>query len=279
MSSIYGNHIESVEMVASAGGQIPAEWTRIREAYETKYEYRQDDFTFRLVEAIVDAESSDTDVSELRAITLADAVSSVQGTQGGNAYGTASGLLDETVRRSIAGKLINVYNKVADANLRVVAKAFDIEWNRFTELAVKVDPEIVSDKLVGRPMDIQTAWLEIAEVSKRLDILLSVLGEAYNLASTVARIVNDDSRLGLVLAPTAVGKERKAVWDAWSATGNRCGRWSALLALGETVKAVAAPKDYKTYGEYIGTVEKHEPVQYGMRAYRVDAETGKRVDG
>jgi hypothetical protein len=274
---VYGMHVDSVELVVSAGGQVPAEWTRTKESYEEKYLNRSDMFTLRLVESIVDAGSTSEDVSEFRAITLADAVAGTQGTAAGNAYGTASAILDTEVRRSIAGKLISQYDKVSEPNLKVVAKAFDAEWKRFTELASKVDPEISPDQLIGKPMDVQTAWLEIAGVAQRLDYLLNVLGEALNMASTLPRVKDSDSALGLILSSEAKGVARKRVWDAWHSTG-RCGRWPALLALGETVKAVDTAKSYTKYGQYQGVIEKHERVGYGMRPYHVDAETGERVN-
>ncbi|WP_216897603.1 hypothetical protein [Nocardia alni] len=280
-TDVYSNHVQAVEMVESAGGQVPAEWTRIREAYETKYVYRSESFSLRLVEMIVDAKSSGDDVSELRAITLADAVGSVQGTLQGSSYGTASSHLDTEVRRSIAGKLIAQYNKVADPNLKVVAKAFDDDWKLFTEYSAKVDPELTSDKVVRLPKDEQNAWLELEAIAQRLDARLTVLGEAFNMASSVVRVTNgdDNTYLPLVLAPTAVGLERLAVWNAWNATGNRCGRWSALLTLGEPVKAVETARDYHAYGAYQGVIERVEPLdRFSSRRFFVDAETGERVN-
>lgn len=137
------------------------------------------------------------------------------------------------VRAATYPKLVQLYSEVAGSNYAKVGAEFDATANDFTTSANKCDPETDSDTVVGQPHSVQTAWLDCAKFVARLDRLVPVLQSAAELCGISTAY--DTALLPLVIDP--FGLHRRRCWEAWKRDGGRCGRWSALVALGARIRA------------------------------------------
>ncbi|MBF6449507.1 hypothetical protein IU429_17695 [Nocardia elegans] len=274
---LYAILTDKVNRVVAAGGTVTQRYRDLDNRLD-EYRYRPAGWLHDLATAVINGEDIDR-VRELYTLTVAEAVGGVQGTQKGSVYGTAENLVDQQVTNLVAAEMSKEYSaNSAMPNLKVLATKFDKLWSEFVSLSKIVDPETNADQIVGKDAKVQQAWLRQLEVKAELDSVLFALGTAADLAGTRGITGNANTYLGLVMHPSAEGQARKRVWEAWGSDG-RCGRWSPLIGLGETLKAIQAPNEYTPYAAYQGVYEKHERTQWGSRPYYVDAETGERVNG
>jgi hypothetical protein len=86
---------------------------------------------------------------------------------------------------------------------------------------------------VTQPDSVRTAWLDTAKYASRLEALAPLLVAAVELAGLSA--VDDTILLPLTCDPS--GLHRRKLWEAWRSVGERCGRWSALVALDARIRA------------------------------------------
>lgn len=270
-TDIYQDHVDAVSFVRANGGTVSKKWVEIDSRYDA-FRYRQSSPIDDLYDAIISGADEAT-LNRKYSDVVADTVASVDGSAKYVA-GTAESVIKNTIRRRIAAALIQEYATTAEANIKVIADQFDTEYARFLELASAIDPETPPERLVGQPMEVQTAWLESAEVSARLDTLLRALKAAVGLAGI--RNLDNDAEISLVAPTDAVGMHKRAVWDAWKTDG-RCGRWSALAAADIEIRAIRSAGEFKRLAKPEITFAAETTTTGGMRQWAVDAESGEKL--
>ncbi|PPJ03334.1 hypothetical protein C5E51_28090 [Nocardia nova] len=270
-TDIYQEHLDAVAIVRAQGGTVSKKWTEIDSRYEA-FQYRQSSPIDDLYDAIVSGADEAT-LNRKYSDVVADTVASVDGTAK-YVSGTAESVIKGEVRRRIAVALIKEYATTAEANIQTIADQFDTAYARFLELASAIDPETPPERLVGQPMEVQTAWLESAEVSARLETLLRALKAAVGLAGV--HNLNNDAEVSLVAPTDAVGMHKRAVWDAWNTDG-RCGRWSALAAADIEVRAIRSAGEFKRLAKPQITFVTEATPTGGMRQWAADAESGEKL--
>jgi hypothetical protein len=133
---------------------------------------------------------------------------------------------------------------------RSVAKEFDDLAVQFTATARVVDPEASSDVVLRCDDRARASWFAAAELAEQLDGLLPVLCSAADLCGAprgFGRLTEDADGLRLALACDPKKTHRRRTWEAWNATGGRCGRWSALRRLDITLRAHPSPEKLQPY--------------------------------
>jgi hypothetical protein len=129
--------------------------------------------------------------------------------------------------------LIELYSEVAATNYAKVGTQFDAVAGNFHAAASKCDPEADGDSVVGLPDAVRTGWMDAQKHTQELDRLVPILWAAAELCGIQNR--DDTCLLPLVVDPA--GCHRRRLWEAWKATGERCGHWSALAGLGARIRA------------------------------------------
>ena len=86
---------------------------------------------------------------------------------------------------------------------------------------------------MGESNRVRTGWLDTAKNAAALDRLVPILQAAAELCGVYSG--DDTALLPLVIDTSSL--HRRRVWEAWKAAGERCGRWSALAALGARIRA------------------------------------------
>jgi hypothetical protein len=137
------------------------------------------------------------------------------------------------VRAAVLPKLIQLYSEAAADSYGKVAAAFDAAATKFAAAAKQCDPEASSDAIVGQPDSVRQGWLDSAKHAAELNRIMPVLQDAAELAGVYT---GDDTALLPLLVDTA-GLHRRRVWESWRNSGERCGRWGALAALGARIRA------------------------------------------
>lgn len=202
----------------------------------------------RLAAAVVDGDTS-ADVDLLWSAGLAETASSPALR---NELLTA---VHDRVRAAIR-------NRYADHAVRIyetVAATFNAAADAFTAAAATVDPELPAEEIVDLPDKERKAWRAAADRADKMRRLV----EPLHAAAVLAGICGSDADAALPLTVDADGLECAQVWAAWqiedrqakaqraaaahqpfttdiTATRSRCGRWSALLALGARIRACPA---------------------------------------
>jgi hypothetical protein len=264
--SAYTTHTRNVRLVADHGGKIPKRWTELDTNLDA-YRYRTRGWLHDLTQAVING-VDESEIRKLHALTLADAVGSVQGTAAGQAYGTAETMVDKQIENSVAAEMIKEYAAVADENLKLVGDQFSLNWVQFQKIAEQVNPDADAATLVGKPMNLQAAWMNAADLAAELDKGLVAVRAAAELVRLNLR--TNDSLIGLVCPTTGTGGERRALWTAWDSDG-RTGKWGALLKAGIEVKPIGSAREYRAYARPQMT-NKVEPTGTGFRQTWVDSE-------
>ena len=209
-------HIRRVDVVASIA-PLPKAWTELRERWDEFLDFHARPIQQQLIAAVVDGTG---DLPMLRALAAAEASSS-------------RGDVVIAVRGVTYPKLIELYSEVADTNYGKVGKEFNAVAGEFTAAAKQCDPEANAETLIDQPDAVRTGWLDAQRFAARLDKLVPILVAAVELCGISAR--DDTWLLPLLVDPT--GLHRRKLWGAWRSAGERCGRWSALAALGARIRA------------------------------------------
>lgn len=265
----YAELTDKVSVVTAAGGKVTQRYQDVDARYD-EYQYRATGWIHELLEAVVNGEPIEK-IRQLHALTLADAVGSVQGTAAYSASGTATDLIDKQVRDRIAAELIREYATVSNDNLKLIGELFNKDWAEFVSVSKLIDPEVSAESIVGIDQKVQQAWIRSLELSKRLNTLLNALRAAADLAG-VRGLHDIDSLIGLACPTSGVGKERRALWAAWDAEG-RTGRWGALVAADVDVVAIDAASKYRGYAR-----PRQEVKAKGGAQYWVDPEDGEVLE-
>lgn len=227
----FHGHLADVETLAAHGVPAPREWAAVRENFAGFIELAHP-ISDKLAAEIL--EPSGADVAVLRALALAEqAATSVD-----------DAAVTDVVRTRVHGRLVALYEPHAQRNYKQVAAQFDDIAAQFAKCVRAVDPEIGSDAVVGAGDAARRAWFDAAELAAALDEWLRVLTAAGRLAGVPAA---DDTEIAISLAVDTGKIHRRKLWTAWHATGTRCGRWSALLALGAELRAHKHPARLAPY--------------------------------
>lgn len=262
----YSIHTERVRLVASHGGTIPERWLEIDNNYE-QFKYRQVSYVYDLAQAVINGESEEV-LNDLHTLAIAVAMGSQPGTATGQVAGTAEAMIDNHVRQQVTAALVKEYSKVSAENFKKVGDNLALNIQQFRALAEKVDPDVGSDAVVGKPMDVQTAWMNALDLAAELDAGLDALRAAAALEGRI--LSKSDQLVGLICPTTGTGAERRKLWAAWD-SDKRTGKWGALVKAGIDLKPIESVREYRSYARP-KAVNKVERVNGGIRQTWVDAE-------
>lgn len=165
------------------------------------------------------------------------------------------------VRTRVQAAIRAEYRRHAHDIYGKVAALFDEQAAAFTAAAI-VDPEAPAEAVLDLPAKAQAAWKSAGTISADLTSLVNPLAAAARLADIAH---DDDHVLPLTVDATGVDDLRR-LWTAWDVetaqtiaerraangspftestpTRSRCGRWSALLDAGATLRA-CPPEDFQ----------------------------------
>ena len=215
---VFNEHVKRVRALEQAGIAAPPEWTAVRERFDLFLGMRTP-CRDRLTMAVICPES-DEDLTLLRAAAFAEA--SVVPT------------INHAVKSGVYVELVNLYSPAAKSNYRKVAAQFDDAATKFTAAADVVNPEALAESMVTESQAQRTAWSQAPLHAGKLDALMPALIAAAELCGP--SIVRDE-RMQLPLVVDDRGVHRRKLWEAWDYKDARCGRWSAILAVGAAIRA------------------------------------------
>ena len=208
-----------VEAVLATGVEPPPEWT---ELYQRLHDFLSAPSSIpqRLTDAVI---TGTGDVAALCAMALAEAT----------ALPPAHAQVDNAVKSVVLQRLKDIYAPVALDNYRTVPTEFDSLATKFVAAANVIDPETPAEHLVHAPEKLRKAWSTAEQLGHQLSETMTALAAAAALNGIPCP--RDEHLIALTV--DANDLHRRRVWEAWSSTGGRCGRWAALIALGATIKA------------------------------------------
>jgi len=157
--------------------------------------------------------------------------------------------------------VVDAYADTAPKHFATLAKAFNTAAAGFVKAAAVVDPEREATVMVAASDKERAAWRDAAEHADELDALLPCLVASARLNGI--DIIDTSESISLVC--DAAGFHRRRVHEAWELGGERCGRWSALYALGVPLRVA----DLNTWQPYA------EPAPMINRTIKID---GRLVD-
>jgi hypothetical protein len=225
-SNQFHRHLADVEILAANGVPAPPEWVQLRESF-TRYTELANSAADKLAAEVI--APSGADVAELRALALAEE----------SATSVDDAAVSDVVRARVHSAMVELYAPHADRAYRAVAASFDAAADKFTRAAKAVDVLADPATLVTGSSTAREAWFAAPVLAGELDDALVVLAAAGRLAGLPA--ADDEIEILIPLTVDNAGKlHRRRLWEGWAATG-RCGRWSALHALGGTIRAASRP--------------------------------------
>jgi hypothetical protein len=216
----FREHCRRVDAVATIA-EPPTQWVQLRERFTAFLELdKTQPMRTRLTDAVING-SPDADIAALRAGAYAEQLDP-----------QPAAMVTNAVKRGVVARMREVYAEVAAQNYARVAEAFNTAAGKFTAAAALVDVEASGSDMVDQPDKARKAWLDSERYAHQLTGLAATLETAAQLAGVKVR--DDGARLALTVDPGDA--HRRRCWEAWGADG-RCGRWSALAALGVTIRA------------------------------------------
>ena len=239
------HHRKLIAEITDAGVTPPPRWTELNDRLDG-YLSLPATAAQRLADAVI-APTKNTDVPLLRAIALAEQ----------SATPDRVAAVNRVVIDAIEQQMLDAYAPVALKNYRTLADAFDALAGEFTALVNVVDCEADPRDMMAASEEQRQAWISAELKAAALDGALPPLAAAAQLAGIRLDAPNRHapgwwhSPLStgalIALAVHTDGLHRRRVWEAWKSTG-RCGRWTALVALGAHIGA-AALRDFEPYRE------------------------------
>lgn len=217
----------NIDAVTAAGIKLPPEFTELRERLR-RFTVLETPCRDRLRAELINP-STDADLDLLRAAAMIE--TEVQAHK-----------LNGAARHWIAERLREINSAVAAENYGLLAKRFDKLAADFTTATKTVDVEADPGTLISAPERQRKTWIEAELLAQGLTEAMPALQAAALLAGVTD--VRGTDVLALVADP---GDELtgRQVWTAWYSNG-RCGRWSALVAAGVTLRA-AKLDEYSRY--------------------------------
>lgn len=200
--------------------------------------------TDRLAAAVVNGDTADT--GQLWALAVAEAQTTPP---------VHNDLL-QSIRRRVHAAIRERYADHAADVYQAIAGQFDAAAQGFTDAAAVCDPELDADAVIDGSDAKRRAWRAAEDHAAAMSRLL----EPLHAAAMLAGVCGTDPDLLLVLTVDTEGLEPDALWPAWdtearecraartaashsafttadSARRSRCGRWSALHAVGARLRA------------------------------------------
>ena len=249
------DHRARVASIAEHGGTIPSAYRKAEQRWDAWLAASNDQPLTALAAAYADGADEDT-LATLRFAALITE--------------TATAPQLATVRNSVApaayAALRAAYAPQAVKNFAKLAEQFNSAAAEFVRLADVIDPESDARNLVSADEDTRRAWLEQELIAGKLDALTSILADAAILAGT--NVNSEPAMIGLLTDPRTA--HRRRVWEAWNSNG-RCGKWSALIALGVDLRA-ANLDEHTPYREPRPLEVQHIRGNIGVRSVTIDPE-------
>ena len=248
-------HRDRVARIAEHGGTIPTAYRKAEQRWDAWIEASNASPMTALTNAYADGADEDT-LATLRAAALITE--------------TATAPQLATVRNSVApaaySALRAAYAPQAVKNYTKLAEQYDAAAAEFVRLAQIIDPETDAKNLVSADEETRRAWLEAEMVAGKLDALTSILADAAILAGV--NVNSEPAMIGLLTDPRTA--HRRRVYEAWNSNG-RCGKWSALVALGVDLRA-ANLDEHRPYREPRPLEIQHIRGNIGVRSVTIDPE-------
>ncbi|HTX95095.1 MAG TPA: hypothetical protein VME67_09760 [Mycobacterium sp.] len=233
----YDGFRRRVELVTSAGVTMPAAWDELIGRWTSFQDVTRGSTALdRLTSAVCDGRGY-KDLPALWPSALSEAA------------GVGAHQVIAQVQTAVLRELRKIYAAQATEAYAEIAATFNDLATTFTNAAALVDPEQDAVAVVGLPLEQQQAWLDAGTLAHQLGQLLPALQSAAYLAGSPG--VDDPTGLLPLICDTSVclsadhadrsGKpHRRKLFEAFSETGGRCGRWGALA---QVVRLRACPLD------------------------------------
>ena len=248
-------HRDRVARIAENGGTVPAAYRKAENRWDGWQELSSASPMTALTNAYADGADGDT-LATLRAAALITE--------------TATAPQLAAVRNSVApaaySALRAAYAPQADKNYARISEQYDSAAAEFVRLAQIIDPETDAKSLVSADEDTRRAWLEQELIAGKLNTLSPILADAAILAGTNTN--GKPAMIGLLTDPKSA--HRRRVYEAWDSNG-RCGKWSALIALGVDLRA-ADLDEHRPYREPRPLEVQHIRGNIGVRSVTIDPE-------
>lgn len=239
----YDDHVSAV-LAATIPGVVapPKDWIELRQRF-TEFTKMESAAADRLALAVLDGD--DDEIFELRVSALAEAAGQHNPQAAAAVTNKVRGVVLERLNLLYSAEATDIYGKIADR--------FDATAQKFTAAAELVDPEVNADEVVAANTKVRNAWTEAPAIAAELDRLLPAL-----LAS--ARLCGMTGHEALLTLPLTISTDghRRTTWSAWDSKGDRCGRWSAIVAAGIEIRAARDPqavREYRRPRDFIKRIE------------------------
>ena len=216
------DHLELVRIVSGADVAAPPEWRALAGRlgdFLALDNFDQHPLRDQLAAAIVGG--TDAAIPVMRSLALAEVANQAQ-----------VQMITTGVRNAVHQRMREVYD--APAAYAQIAEKFNTAAKRFVDAASTVDVETDAASMLEQPDKIRRSWLDAEGFGNQLSKLIDPLAAAASLAG-VPDTDSDTTRLPLCV--DVDGHHRRKLWTAWSQSGGRCGRWSALHQLGVEIRA------------------------------------------
>ncbi len=257
--SAYAKHTRLVKAVAAGGVEPPKAWTALNERF-TAFVADKGDATERLTRAVIEGDAEA--ISALRPLALTEALADAQP--------QIAGMVNTAVRTAVLNELTNTWARHADATYKSLAAKFDTAAKKFIAAADLADPEADAETILTGSDKARTAWTEAPMIAAQLDELMPALHAAAVLCGTISAKGSDPLTL-LPMTVDVINQHRRHLWTAWRSDG-RAGRWSALVALGATIRAHPDPASIEPYRTPKPYETRTQTTAGETRVYQVDPE-------
>lgn len=249
-------YIDRVQRVTDAGGTVTKAYDDAVTRWHDWAELRESSPMQALTDAY-EAGATVKQLATLRAAALAD--------QATNAMMEAG--VHAAVAPAALSQIMAAYHPTRDDNYRVARDAYNALARQFTTLAETVDVEADARTMVAADETTRSGWLKAEVLAHQLTQAAAVVEDAATLAAHP--IADNGARIGLLVNTNSA--HRRKVWAAYENTDNRCGKWSALVALGCTLEAPALD-DATAYREPRPIEKRQVHNGIGVRMVDVDPE-------
>jgi hypothetical protein len=234
---VFAAKLAAVNLLAEANIPPPQRWAEIAERWaqvSTLHRPMLD----RLTTWVVD--DGPGDLPALYACAVAEI--------GGDTLISGSGADVLThVRDAVHAELCAIYaDGAATKAYSAASKRFGASVGELVAAATKVNLDANADAVVGLDGAARDAWADAPQLRAECDNALQVLVAAATVCPGFA-FDDDQSSIEIPLVVKNLGELAQAqcvsrpLWVAWETTGQRCGRWQAVLTVGAKLGAAARP--------------------------------------
>ena len=211
------------KLLADHGVEMPPELEALRRR-QTDFDNLGHPCLDRLVDQVTSGgPTKNAGTAEMFALAVAESLNA-----------SHSGVIRKAVHDACHQQAVQIYRQVAADNYRAVAAEWNTLGAQFSGQAKLIDPEMPAIDAHRLPEPERQAWIAVEQTAHQLDLLQETLIAAAALAGV------KDTDLDTVVLPLCVdvdGHHRRRLWASFDTKGTRCSRWSALHALGATIRA------------------------------------------